>query len=84
MSEWMRTLRFMSWLTQAGVSVAAPLVLCIGGGLWVYHQFSLGPWVIVLAVVLGLGGAACSLLTFFRVIQREAEKPSKHRSSFNR
>lgn len=84
MPEWMRTLRFLSWLTQAGVSVAAPLVLCIGGGLWLYQRFSLGSWVIILAVVLGIGGAACSLATFFRAVQREAEKPGRRRSSFNR
>lgn len=84
MKSWMKSLKHLSWLTQAGVSIAAPLLLCLAGSLWLQHQFSLGVWMPLLGVALGLGGAASSLVAFFRVIQKEAAKDKKAPpSSFN-
>lgn len=49
------------WLTQFGLSVAGPLVLCVLGAVWLQRQFSLGGWVVLLGMALGIGGAVAGL-----------------------
>ena len=55
---WFSVLQNLSWLTQLGLSLAAPPVLCLLGAGWLARRFSLGPWVYFAAIVLGLGAAA--------------------------
>ena len=84
-SDWFKTLKHLSWLTQAGISVAAPLILCIGGGIWLAETLPLGHWPILIGVVLGIGGALCSLLGFFKVISIESKRKSnKQPGAFNK
>ena len=55
---WFSVLQNLSWLTQLGLSLAAPPVLCLLGAGWLARRFSLGPWVYFAAIVLGVGAAA--------------------------
>lgn len=83
--DWLRIVNRLSWLTQAGVSIAAPLLLCIGGGVWAHRALGLGAWIIPVGVVLGLGASVCSLFTFLKVVAKEnAKKNDAPRTSFNR
>lgn len=75
-SGWFRTMKHISWLTQAGVSVASPLILCIAGGIWLADVLPLGPIPIIAGVVFGIGGAVCGLLGFFKVISMESKRKS--------
>ena len=58
------------WLTQLGVSVAAPL----GGftllGLWLKGRFQLGAWVLFVCIALGFAGAVNGLRTSLRIMER--------------
>lgn len=49
----MKEFNMLIWLTQLGFSVAAPLVLCTLGALWLRDRFCLGPWVILVGIGLG-------------------------------
>ena len=40
------------WVTQLGLSVAAPPVLCIFAAVWLRGRFELGGWVVALGVAL--------------------------------
>ena len=50
----MKDLRMLVWLTQVGISVAAPLVVFLLIALWLRAQFGLGAWCILAAQALGM------------------------------
>ena len=75
--EWMRALRGLSWLTQLGLGVATPIVLCILGAHWLCGRFGLGGWVYVPALVLGIGAGAASFASFAKRVERHARKTQK-------
>lgn len=50
----MKDLSLLVWLSQLGISVAAPLAGFILLAVWLQKQFSWGDWVIWVGLVLGL------------------------------
>ena len=84
MEVWSRRARNLVWLTQLGVSLAAPPLLCLGGAWWLRQRFSLGLWVLVLGLILGIGGMASAAAAFFRRARRQAEREdSRPPDTFN-
>ena len=55
-----RLWRDITWLTQLGISMVAPLFLCIWGAWQLQTRLGLGPWVMLAGILLGMGGAAGS------------------------
>ena len=49
----MRTVRELVWLTQLGLSIVCPLLLCLLGAVWLRDRFGFGNWVIFLGIALG-------------------------------
>ena len=45
--------RHLVWLTQFGLSIVIPPVLCIMGAVWLQRQFALGGWVVAVGVFVG-------------------------------
>lgn len=72
MKESMKTIRLLTWFTQLGLSAAVPLLLCIGGAVWLRDRFSLGGWVIAAGVVLGVCGAVSGFRSSLRAMERDA------------
>ena len=77
-------LQGLSMLTQLGLSIALPPVLCILAGLWVQKKFALGEWVIVVALVVGLVSGACSFASFIRTARYKTKKEEKDRETGER
>lgn len=73
----MKNLRFLAWLTQFGFSVVSPLVLCLLLALWLRNRFSLGGWVVVLGIFLGVGGAISGLISSLKAMERSADEGKK-------
>lgn len=73
-NEWFSVLRDLTWLTQLGLSVAAPPVLCLLAAGWLVRRFSLGGWVYAVALVLGMGAACCTFFSFLKQIRRRGGK----------
>lgn len=67
---WFAALKHLTWLTQLGLSLAVPPLLSLLAAGWLAQKFSLGPWVWVLAILLGLGAAGCTLAEFARMFLR--------------
>ena len=65
------------WLTQLGLSIAVPPVLCILGAVWLRNRFALGGWVVAAGVVLGLGAAFMSLWQNLRAMDRQAKEDDR-------
>lgn len=74
----MKDLSLLVWLTQLGLSVALPPAGLIFLATWLRERFSLGNWVIWVAIVLGLicavDGLRVSLKTLERLTKQNKDK----------
>lgn len=66
----MKEFQMLIWLTQLGFSVAAPLAGFSLLGLWLRARFSLGAWVLLLCIALGLICAVSALRSNLKLMER--------------
>jgi len=67
----------LSLITQLGLSIAMPIVLPIFAASYLQKKFRLGDWVVPVAVIIGLYGAASSIYGFVKYALKEADKSRK-------
>lgn len=77
----MRNLSLLIWFSQLGLSVAVPLVGAVGLSVWLYNRFSLGIWVILLGVAVGLYGAVDGLRTSLKAMKQLAEQDAGNKQN---
>lgn len=77
MKPWMKMMQDLTWLTQLGISITAPPLLCALGAGWLISRFGWPGWVMLPALLLGLGGAAASMWGFYRHAQLKAQKAKR-------
>ena len=77
MKEW----TLLTWLTQLGLSVAAPLAGFIFLSLWLRNQFSLGNWVLWVGILLGLISALDGLRTSLKALSRLTKSEAEDKSA---
>jgi hypothetical protein len=75
----MKDFSMLVWLTQLGLSVAAPLAGFVFLGVWLDRQYSWGSWVIWVCLGLGLitavSGLRSSLNAMKQANRGEADEP---------
>jgi len=77
-------LKNLVWMTQFAFSVVSPLVLFVLGSVWLQERFSLGGWVIVVGIVLGICGAVGGLMNSLKAMRRgDGKKDEDPPVSFN-
>ncbi len=64
-------------LTQLGLSIAVPPLLCLFAANWLRNRFALGLWIMVIALLLGIGGAAVNVWKFWKMIERRNERKNR-------
>lgn len=73
----MKVWTLLTWMTQLGLSIAAPLAGFLFLALWLRSQFGLGDWVLWAGIVLGLisalDGLRASLKALTRLTKQEAK-----------
>lgn len=81
----MQELSLLTWLTQLGLSVAVPLAGFVLLAVWLRERFSLGAWVIIVGVVLGLYCAVDGFLRSLKLLHRlgKDKKEKEHPISYN-
>lgn len=72
--SFMKQVNLLIWLTQLGISVAAPLGGFIFLGIWLHQRFELGIWTILAGIFLGLVSAADGLRVSLKAMERMAEE----------
>lgn len=65
-----KDMKLLIWITQLGISVAAPLGGFIILAVWLRDRFSWGNWVVIVGAVLGILCAAEGLLSSIRAMRR--------------
>lgn len=66
----MKEVNMLVWMTQLGISVAAPLAGFSLLGLWLRERFGLGLWVMLVCIALGLVGAVSGLRSSLKIMER--------------
>ena len=64
MKGWYKALEDLVWLTQLGLNMLLPLVMCLGGAWWAVNNWSWPEWVFLPAILLGLASGGAELLVF--------------------
>lgn len=73
-SNWSSVVSALSWLTQLGLSIAMPLLLCIGAAVWLQKHFGWAEWVVLVGILVGLVSAGCSFYEFCRMMKRQTKR----------
>ena len=63
-----------STITQLGLSVAVPIVLCILLAGWLKNKFQLGNYVTVIGIIIGVGSGCCSFINFARLMNKTTNR----------
>ena len=81
----MKDLNLLVWITQLGMTVAAPLAGFTLLGLWLRNRFGMGKWVVIAGCIIGLISAVSGLRSTLKMLgDMEARKDKPHPpASFN-
>ena len=69
----MKNVNLLIWLTQLGISVAAPLGGFIWLGVWLRQWFDLGVWVVLAGIFLGVVCAVDGMRVSLKAMERMAK-----------
>lgn len=64
----MKDVNLLIWLTQLGISVAAPLAGFIMLGVWLHTSCGWGRWAVFAGVILGISGAVSGLRSSLHIL----------------
>lgn len=81
----MKNLSLLVWLSQLGLSVAAPLAGFILCGVWLHNRFDLGVWIIIVGSLIGIICAISGFRNALKTMDRIASDETKEKPpvSFN-
>ena len=80
MKGWYKALEDLVWLTQLGLNMLLPLVMCLGGAWWAVNSWSWPEWVFLPAILLGLASGAQNFWYFAKehLDRAKKEKPKQN------
>ncbi len=70
-NNWARSLLLVS---QLGISMVTPILLCVILGAFLDNKLNTGPWLTIIFILLGVGGAFRNL---FYIVGKEIKKGEK-------
>ncbi len=66
---------YMVLITQFGVSLIVPLLICVFVSLWIQSKFSTGYWVVIVGILLGISAL---INTFYRFYKAQCNDRTDH------
>ena len=73
----MKNINMLIWLAQLGISVAVPLGGFIWLGIWLRQRFSLGIWVVLAGLFVGIICAVDGLRTSLKAMERMSKEKNE-------
>lgn len=73
----MKNINMLIWLAQLGISVAAPLGGFIWLGIWLRQRFTLGVWVVLAGIFVGIICAVDGLRTSLKAMERMSKEKNE-------
>ena len=68
------SLKYISMITQLGIAVITPAILCTFGAIWLKNKFGLGDWIVIAGIILGIASGFYSLISYMQMFLRDARK----------
>lgn len=56
----------LAMISQFGIGVLTPMLLCIFAALWLKNRFGLGDYVVLIGILLGIGSGFVSMMKMIR------------------
>lgn len=63
-------LKALTMLTQVGISVAAPVILCIWISGYLCRKYGIGSWLVILGAILGAAAGFLNLLKLSEIMNK--------------
>lgn len=79
-----RLMRLLITLSQLAFELIAPPLMLLFLALILQRRFSLGVWVLAVAIFAGLVSSICSAIRFYRRVMKDLRKDKSNGASFNR
>lgn len=77
-------LKNLTLLSQLGLSLVMPLLICMGICYLLTSRLGAGSWVYILGFFFGLGGSGMTAYkTYLAVMKKEEKKDGEKRAAFN-
>lgn len=70
-------------LSQLGLSIIMPILICIGICAFLTNRLSVGSWIYILGFVFGLGASFMTVYKFYLAETNKSKKEEKKTVSFN-
>ncbi len=84
MKRWTKALGNISMLTQLGLSLIMPMLLCIALCYYLTTHWNIPGWIYIPGIFFGLGGSFASAYKFYRLVMKNEQKNERADSmSFN-
>lgn len=71
-----KTMRALAWITQFGLNMITPLVLCLIAASWLKNKFAVGDWIMLAAIAVGILCACASMYSFIKTVKNENRRDS--------
>ena len=82
-TDWIQAVKTALTCMQFGLTTIAPLVLCVALTWWLRKQFSLGSWVTLVGLLIGLVAMTLTLIRYIRGFIRDSKKRQKERENIH-
>ena len=74
MKQWSDIIKNLSLLTQLGLSLITPTLLCLGICYLLQNKTGIGAWIYIPGFFFGLGGSATVGWNFYQMMERRQKK----------
>ncbi len=76
-------LRHLTYLSQLGLSLVIPLLMCVLLCYWLTAKFEIGGWIYIPGFILGLGSSCMTAWKFYTSVNMKNKNKKKDPPSFN-
>lgn len=66
-----RYMRAAGHITQFGLDMVTPVLLCTIIAVWLKNKLSLGSWVVIVAIIAGVAVSALNMFKFIKTVEKE-------------
>ncbi len=70
-NEKYKHMRAVAEITQFGLSIVSPVVLCTLCAIWLRDWLKLGNWVVITAIILGVASGVLNMITFIKKVNSQ-------------
>ncbi len=84
LKKWTKALKNISLLSQLGISLVMPILLCLAGCYALTTYLGAGVWIYIPGILFGIGGSFSTAYRFYRMVMKDEKKNDRAGStSFN-